>query len=324
MKAVICTRYGGPEVLQIKEVPKPVPGEGEILVKIIASAVTAVEPIDRAGKPYIARIFSGITKPKHPVQGEIIAGIVEETGEGVTLFKKGDEIYGSAGLNLGAHGEYVALSQKEALALKPENLSFEESAAICDGGLTALPFLRDKGQIKKGMKVLVNGASGSVGSSAVLLACHFGAETTGVSSGGNSEMVKELGARNVIDYTKEDFTRGKEAYDIIFDAVGKSSFSRCKKALKERGIYMTTVPSLGILLPMLFSSKGKKATFAATGLRPPEEKVKDLYIIKDLAEKGIIKPIIDRIYPMDEIAKAHTYVAKGHKKGNVILKIQKP
>jgi NADPH:quinone reductase-like Zn-dependent oxidoreductase len=203
----------------------------------------------------------------------------------------------------------------------PVNASFEEAAAISDGGLTALPFLRERGGIKGGQKVLINGASGSIGTIAVQLANHFGAEVTGVCSTSNLEMVRSLGADKVIDYTKEDFTKSAEAYDIIFDAVGKSSFARCKGSLRAGGIYLTTMPTTSVLLRKLWplGPSRKKACFAATGLRPPSEKTEDLAFLAELVEAGKLRAVIDRRYPLEEIVEAHRYVEKGHKKGNVVI-----
>lgn len=322
MKAVVIKEYGAPEVLQLKEVAKPVPGDKEVLIKIRAAAVNATDPVFRTGKPYIARLFSGLRRPKNPIPGDVLAGDIEEVGGEVKKFKKGDQVFGATTVKLGAHAQYICLPEDGAVALKPANISYEEAAGLCDGALTALPFLRDKGNIQKGQKVLVYGASGSVGSAAVQLASYFGAEVSGVCSTANVELVKSLGARTVVDYTKDDFTQKGETYDIIFDAVGKSSFPRCKVALKNDGIYLTTVPTLGFMLrSIVMSKKGKRATFAATGLRPPNEKAKDLNILGELAREGKLKTVIDRRYSLDEIVEAHRYVEQGHKKGNVVITV---
>ncbi len=223
----------------------------------------------------------------------------------------------------GAHAEYICLPEDGQLAIKPANITYEEAAAAVDGVLTALPFLRDKGNIQSGQKVLVNGASGSIGTFAIQLAKYFGAEVTGVCSTTNLEMVKSLGTDKVIDYTKEDFTKSSQTYDIIFDTVGKSSFSRCKNSLKQSGIYLATMPTPAIILQMLWTSKigSKKAAIVFAGLRSASERTKDLIFLKELMEAGKIKSVIDRRYPLEQIAEAYRYVEKGHKKGNVVITV---
>lgn len=323
MKAVVIARYGPPDVLQLKEVAKPVHGDREVLIKVRGAAVNATDPVFRTGRPYIARLFSGLIRPRNSIPGDVLAGDIEEVGREVTKFKKGDQVLGATTTTLGAHAEYICLSEDGAIARKPANISYEEAAGLCDGALTALPFLRDKGNIQKGQKVLVYGASGSVGTAAVQLAAFFGADVTGVCSTGNVEMVKSLGAHSVIDYTKEDFTQQGKTYDIIFDAVGKSTFARCKVALNDHGIYLTTVPTLGFMIQSIVAGKkGKKATFAATGLRPQHEKAKDLNTLGELAREGKIKTVIDRYYSLEQIVEAHRYVEQGHKKGNVVISVK--
>ncbi len=323
MKAVVYRAYGSPDVLLIEDVEIPIPEDNEVRIRIHASAVTSTDPIDRKGEPFIARLATGLTGPRNSIPGGVLAGEIDTAGKNVTRFKHGDRVFGTSGIHLGAHAEYISLPEDAALGFMPDKMTFEEAAAICDGALTALPFLRDNGKIKRGQKVLINGASGSIGTIAVQLAVHYGAEVTGVCSTQNVELVNSLGAEHVIDYTREDFTRADEAYDIIFDAVGKNTFARCKSALKPGGIYLTTVPSLAILPQMLWTAKfgSRKAVFAATGLRPAIEKSKDLVIIKELADAGIITSVIDRQYPLGQIAEAHRYVETGHKRGNVVLTI---
>ncbi|MEN6325257.1 MAG: NAD(P)-dependent alcohol dehydrogenase [Syntrophomonas sp.] len=320
MKAMIVTKYGPPEVLQLKEVEKPVPKDNEVLVRIEATVAAPPDCAFRKGDPFISRLFTGLTKPKH-IPGDVLAGSIVAAGKDVKLLKKGDQIYGSSGTNFGTNAEYIALSEDEALAIKPLNISFGEAAGISEGALTALPFLRDHGKIQSGQKVLINGASGGVGVYALQLAKYFGAEVTGVCSTVNIELVKSFGADKVIDYTQMDFTKTKETYDIIFDAVGKSSFSRCHSALVPGGVYLSTVPSLAVLSQMIWTSffGSKRAIFAATGLRKPSEKKKDLILLTEFIETGKIKPVIDRKYSLEQIAEAHSYVEKGHKKGSVVI-----
>jgi NADPH:quinone reductase-like Zn-dependent oxidoreductase len=322
MKAVICSKYGLPEVLQLKELEKPIPKDNEVLIKIHGAVVGATDTVMRKGKPFITRFFTGLTRPKN-IPGDVLAGEIEAVGKNVTKFKIGDFVYGTTDTTTGAHAEYKCLPEDGALAIKPLNISYEEAAAVCDGGLAALPFLRDKAKIQGGQKVLINGASGSVGTFAIQLAKYYGAQVTGVCSTTNKELVKSLGANNVIDYKEENFTKNGQTYDIIFDAVGKSSFSKCKNSLTQTGIYLTTVPTPAVLFQMLFTSKsgGKKAVFTATGLRPASEKAKDLIFLKELIEAGNLKSVIDRSYSLEQIAEAHSYVEKGHKKGNVVISL---
>ena len=323
MKAVVQTKYGSPEVLQLKEVEKPAPKDNEIQVRIYATSVTAAHCAMRKGPPLFGRLFTGLTRPKNPIPGTDFAGEIEAVGKDVKLFKEGDQVFGASDLGGGCYAEYICLPEEEVLAIKPANMTYEEATAIIDGAITALPFLRDKGNRKSGQKVQINGASGSVGSAAVQLARYFGAEVTGVCSTANLEMVKSLGAEKVIDYTQEDFTQSGQTYDIIFDTVGKSSFSRCKGSLTEKGIYLNPVLGLSILLPMVSTSMigSKKAIFMLAGMKPSSEKNEDLLLIRELVEAGKIKPVIDRCYPMAQIAEAHRYVEKGHKKGNVIINV---
>jgi NADPH:quinone reductase-like Zn-dependent oxidoreductase len=274
----------------------------------------------RSGKPFVGRLFTGLTRPKS-VPGDVLAGEVVAVGKDVTAFRPGDRVFGSSGTNMGALAEFNCLPQDAALALMPTNLDYAEAAAISDGGLTALPFLRDRGKIQKGQKVLINGASGAVGTAAVQLAKYFGAEVTAVCGPANLQLVRSIGADMVIDYTTQDFTASASSYDIIFDAVGKSSYAKCKGVLKEGGIYLTTMPTLPIMLRRLWPEalSSKHARFAATGLRAPAEKSKDLAFLKKLSEEGKLRPLIDKRYRLEEIAEAHRYVGKGHKKGNVVM-----
>ncbi|RED55722.1 NADPH:quinone reductase-like Zn-dependent oxidoreductase [Cohnella lupini] len=298
----------------------PAPKDNEVRIKIYAGVVTPSDCAFRKADPFMIRLIYGLTKPKNVKQGVEFAGEIDEIGHDVTLFKKGDQVYGMSPNSFGAHAEYLCLPEHKVLFLKPTNASYEEAAAVCDGATTALTFLRDKANIRSGQKVLINGASGSVGAYAVQLAKYYGAEVTGVCSSVNVELVKSLGADHIIDYTHQDFTKSDLTYDVIFDAIGKSSFSRCKSSLKQTGIYLSTVPKLGTLLRMAWSSKfgGRKAIFTAAGLQQSKE---NLAFLKELFEAGKLKAIIDRRYPLEQTAEAHRYVETGRKKGNVVITV---
>lgn len=323
MKAVIYERYGPPEVVQIKEVEKPVPKDNEILIKVFATTVSATDCVFRKGEPKFSRLFTGLTKPKNQILGSEFAGKIEETGNNVKTFKVGEKLFGTTP-GYGSYAEYICLPEdKSTLAKMPANKSFEEAISCCDGFLTALPFLRDKGKIQKGNKILIIGASGSVGSAAVQLANYFGAEVTGVCSNSNIDLVKSIGAGRVIDYLNEDFTKSGVTYDIIFDAVGKTTFLSCKNSLKSNGKYLQAGITLSVFPSVLWTSifSSKKSLIMATGLRSPSERTKDLNFIQKLSESGKIRPVIDKIFPLEKIVEAHSYVDKGHKKGNVVITI---
>ena len=319
MKAIVFERYGPPDVLQLKEIEKPVPKGNEVRIKIHATSVTKYDCWVRSntappGFGLLMRIVSG-RKPKQPILGTEFAGEIEEVGNDVTRFKVGDLVYGYPGMNLGAYAEYICLPEG-AVALKPANATCEEAATVLQGSLTALYFLR-KANIQHGDKVLIFGASGGVGEYAVQLGKHhFGAEVTGVCSSSKMHFVQSLGADHVIDYTQEDFTQNGQVYDVIFDTVGKTSISRTKKSLTENGSYLLATFGLPMLVQLLWLSKTSNQNFEFGALK---EKTEDLIFLKELIEAGAIKTIIDRRYPLEQAAEAHLYVETGHKKGNVVL-----
>jgi 2-desacetyl-2-hydroxyethyl bacteriochlorophyllide A dehydrogenase len=326
MKAIVYTEYGPPSVLRLEEVDKPEPKDDELLVKVKATTVTAGDARLRSSNfpPMfwlLGRLMFGMTKPKRTILGHELSGEVEAVGKDVKQFKPGDQVFGTTtGLGAGAYAEYVCLPEemKEGVvASKPANVNHEEAAAGIIGGLTALHFLR-KANIESGQKVLIYGASGSVGTYAVQLARHFGAEVTGVCSTANLELVKSLGADTVIDYTKEDFSESGQPYDVIFDTIGKSSFSRSTKALTSNGIYLLTNFGMKDLFGKLWLSmtSNKKVIMGVAA-----EKTEDLLFLKELIEAGKITPVIDRYYPLERTTEAHEYVDQGHKKGNVVITI---
>ena len=291
MKAIVCKKFGSPDGLQLEEVDKPFPKDNEVLVKIHATTVTFGDAVLRRLKFPIRLIF-GLRK--NGILGHELAGVIEAVGNNVTNFKKGDQIFASTGMGGGTHAEYICLPEDGQIALKPSNMSYEEAAAVPVGGNTALDILK-RANIKNGQKVLIYGASGSVGTYAVQLAKQaFGADVTGVCSATNLELVKSLGADNVIDYTKEDFTESSETYDVIFDTVRKLSSSKSKKSLKTNGSYLST-------------------------RSPTKDNVENLIKLRELIEQGKIKAVIDKTYPFEQIQDAHRYVDKGHKKGNVVI-----
>jgi NADPH:quinone reductase-like Zn-dependent oxidoreductase len=325
MNAIVHTKYGPPDELQFKEVEKLIPKEDEVLIKIHATTVTTSDCNFR-DFTFVPKLFLlptrmqlGFTKPKINILGLDLAGEIEAVGVDVKRFKKGDQVFGTSEPALGAHAEYICIPEDGVLAIKPTNMTYEEAASIVNMGNTALYFVRDLGNIQAGQKVLINGASGGIGTFAVQLAKYYGAEVTGVCGTTNLEMVKSLGADKVVDYTIEDFTKSNETYDVIFDTVGKSSFSLCKNSLKKNGIYLVTLASLTILLQMLWTSIIGSKKVKVEGA---PAKVESLIFLKELVEAGKLKSVIDRRYPLDQTAEAIRYVEKGHKKGNVVITVE--
>ncbi|MGC5222565.1 NAD(P)-dependent alcohol dehydrogenase [Micromonospora sp. DT81.3] len=321
MRALVSRHYGGPDVVAVEDVVKPAPQAGELLIRKHASVVTAAICAARVGKRLATRLYFGLTRPKWPILGTNFSGVVEEVGSEVTRFRVGDRVSGTSATNFGAFAEYIVVAADAAIVLTPAHLSDAEAVAVFDGAVTALPFLRDTACLHAGQSILINGASGAVGTAAIQLAKHFGATVTAVCSTTNLELVRTLGADSVIDYTTEDFTEKTDAYDVVFDTVATSSFSRSRGALKRGGIYLTTVPSPTILLQMLWTSRigPKKAAITFTGLAKPAELAKNLSFIAELAESGEFVPVIGATHPIERAAEAHRLVDTGHKTGSAVL-----
>jgi alcohol dehydrogenase len=326
MKAVIFKKFGKPEVLQVAEIAKPTPKSNEVLVKIHATSVTAEDPKMRGfNHPPLLKLpvglMFGFKKPKVPVLGIEFSGTVETVGYKVKNYKTGDHVFGYTGLSFGAYAEYKCLPEKALMYFKPKNLSFEQSAILVNGPLSALAYLKKKGKIKKGDHVLVYGASGSVGTAAVQLSKYFGATVTAVCGTKNIGLVKSIGANHVIDYTKEDFTERKERFDIVFDTIGKTSMKNCMKLLNPRGKYLLTEFGVSHILAAIYTSlfSNKKVIVAASNFYWRKE---DLIFLKEVAEKGYLQPVLDKCFPLKEIVDAHKYVETGHKAGNVAILVQ--
>jgi len=320
MKAAVHTSYGPPNVVRIAEVEKPAAKDNQVLVKVHATTVNRTDSGLRAAKPFVNRFFTGLTRPRVTVLGSEFAGEVEAVGSGVTTFEVGDRVFGYNGTRFGAHAEYVAMPEDGSLATMPANVTFEQAAASTEGSHYALSLIR-KAKVRSGQDVLVNGATGAIGSAAVQLLKALGAEVTAVCDTKHVELVKGLGADRVIDYTAEDFTKDAQSYDVVLDAVGKSSFGRCKRLLKPRGIYLSSDlgplsqnPILALITPLL---RGKKVLFPIP--RDDQEMVR---YFKELLESGEFRPLIDRRYPLDQIVEAYTYVETGQKIGNVVISVE--
>jgi len=321
MKAIVCTEYGPPDVLRLEEVEKPTPRDNEVLIRIHATTVTSGDVKLRsmdfpAFYQLPVRMMLGFRKPRNPIPGHELAGVIESVGRDVSRYRAGDQVFGTTGLQSGTYAEYICLPEDGQLAMKPVNMTYEEAAAVPVGASTALHFLR-KGNIRSGMKVLIYGASGSVGTFAVQLARHFGAEVTGVCSTANLELVRSLGAREVIDYTREDYASGEATYDIIFDTVGKSSFTGSLKSLKEDGTYL-----LGAVFKVSWHVRGPWVSMTSrrsvvSGVAKGASE--DLVFLKELIEAGELRSVIDRRFTLEEVPEAHRHVDNGHKKGNTVV-----
>jgi len=319
MKAIVYTKYGPPEVAGLMEVPKPVPKDNEVLVKVYVSTVNRTDSGFRSAEYFISRFWSGLLSPKYQILGSEFAGVIEETGQHVTTFRKGDKVFGFNDRSFGGHGEYLTIAETDAIATMPDGLSFEEAAALTEGSHYAWVDIK-AAKVEPGQHVLVYGATGAIGSAAVQLLKHVGAKVTAVCNTKNVNLVKALGADTVIDYQTEDFTKTENKFEFIFDAVGKSSFGQCKPLLTDKGIYISTE----------FGKNGENILFALTTplwggkrlLFPiPSITKDDLLFLKELVQQGKFKPVIDRFYKLDQIVDAYKYVESGQKTGNVLLKI---
>jgi NADPH:quinone reductase-like Zn-dependent oxidoreductase len=321
MRAVVCTAYGDPDVLEPREIAKPTPSDHQVRIKVFATTATAACGMMRRADSVMARLILGLRRPRarYQVMGIELAGEIDQVGRKVTRFRPGQRVFGFAGFSAGAYAQFCCVPEGASLEIMPAKLSFEEAASLVDGATTALYFLRDRAGIRAGDRVLVIGASGSIGTAAIQLARHFGAEVTGVCSGSNADLVTSLGARRVIDYTTEDFVQRGETYDIVFDAVGKSSYARCRRVLARGGRYLVTVGGLPHYLldawSRLFGSK--KFVYGMS-----IDKRNALRLVAELSEAGRLEPVVDRRYDLDQMADAHGYVDTGRKRGNVVVSVR--
>jgi NADPH:quinone reductase-like Zn-dependent oxidoreductase len=323
LKAAICTKYGAPSVLKLQSVAMPVINANEVLIKIVCSSATRADTMMREGTPLFGRLFMGLRKPKYPITGTGFSGIVEAVGEKVSAFKKGDAVMGESVFGSGTNAEYVAISEDATLLKMPKSMTFEEAAPICDGALTSLNFLQEIAKLQAQQRVLIYGASGSLGTAAVQLAKYLNAEVTAVCSTENIALVKSLGADHVIDYKHQDFTKLNQRYDVIYDTVGLLFYSQCKNSLERKGQFISPVLSFSLLLQVLWTKlvTAKKAKFAATGIKSTQELLVLLRELKILIEQNKLHSVIDRVFQLDDIVEAHQYIDKGHKKGNIIISV---
>ncbi len=320
MKAIICTKYGAPDVLELKEVERPAPRDNELLIKIHATTVNRTDCATRKAKPFFARLITGLIRPKNPILGTEFAGEIEAVGKEVTSFKVGDKVFGFSGSYFGTHAEYMTMPEDGFLTTMPENMTYEEAAPSTEGAYYAHSFIRIA-NIQSGQRILINGATGAIGSAAVQLIKYFGAEVTAVCNTKNVALMKSLGADKVLDYTKEDFTKDDQMYDAVFDAVGKSSFGRCKPLLKPGGIYVSSelgYMAQNIILALVTPIIGNKKVMFPI----PKHSDENIVLFKKLIEAGKFKGVIDRCYPLEEIVEACKYVETGQKTGNVVITVE--
>ncbi len=326
MRVALRKTYGSPKNLEIAIVAKPQPKEGELLVKVAASSATTADTMIRKGEPKFGRLFLGLFKPSKPITGTGFAGTIESIGSGVSDFAVGDRVFGETGFNFSSNAEYITISEKHLVEKIPDEISFQEAAPICDGALTSWNFLTNIFKVKPGQTLLINGAAGGLGTSAIQIGVHLGAKVTAICSGANKEFVTSLGAHKVIDYTKEDFTRAQEKYDIVFDTIGKSTFPQCESVLNTDGVYLSPVLSLKLLGHMMRTSKrksGKRAFFSATGALPiPQLREMISQVVQQL-KSGVIHTEITKTFLLEDIVEAHQYIETGHKRGNIVLITEK-
>lgn len=320
MKASVSKMYGTPDVFKIEEVTKPIPKHNEVLVRVYAATVTGSDIMMRIGKPYLGRLYLGLSKPKTTILGFDFAGQIVETGKNVTSFNVGDKVFGGT-TALGCYAEYTCVNVDDVIATIPENINYQSAAPVSGSAITVMNFLKGLAKIKAGDTLLINGASGSLGTYAVQIAKHFGAVVTGVCSSKNMKMVKDLGADFVIDYINQDFTKNGKQYDIVFDTTGKITFSSCKNSLTKKGIFLSSVVSFPLLLQMMITSlfAKKKVKSSSTGMLSTKVRLNYFMELKELLEAEKIKTVIDTSYPLSQMCEAHKYVEKGHKKGNVVI-----
>ena len=323
MKAVVQYEYGSPDLLEVKEVPRPRPGDDEVLVRLRAAAVTLSDTITRTGRPLVGRLFTGLLRPRQHIQGSEFAGEIEAVGRDVTRFEVGDEVFGVTGSDCGCFAELMCMPADGLLGMKPANTTFEEAASVC-GALAAWNFLHDKADVQVGQEVLVNGAPGAIGTAAVQLAKDLGARVTAVCGTSEFELVESLGADKVIDETREDFTKSGEVYDVIFDAESTSSYRRCRGSLAEDGVYLRTFPGPAILLQMLWTSRfgRRRAIVSATGLMPISTRRVFLDEVTKRVEAGKMRSVIDRCFPLERLADAYRHAERGSQRGTVVVSME--